>query len=541
MTAPVMTPYRPGTAAGHDSFAYLLRAEWTKFRTVRGWIITIFVAAALPTVFALLNMSQCSGTTGTGTGTSTSACPAPPTGPGGEAVTDQFSFVHRALAGDGSITVQGTSLTGLYSSSGGQHGASASGGAAAQSPTAGWTPGIQPWSKAGIIITASTKPGSAYAAMMVTGSHGVRMQWNYTGDTAGLGGTVTTASPRWLRLARHGDTVTGYDSADGTGWTKVATVTLTGLPATAQAGLFAASPVRSMVISQSAFGGSGTFATSQATGAFDHLSLGGTWQGGAWTGDDVGDTSGPSGLDGFRRAGAGFTVSGSGDIAPVVPGLSVGGGMLKKKAISIGSFAAVIAVAVLGALFITAEYRRGLIRLTLAASPRRGRVLAAKAIVIGAVTLAAGTAGIAIALPVGLAKLRGGGNQILPVTALTELRVIAGAAALIAVAAVLALAVGAVLRRGALAVTVVIAGIVLPYLLAITALPADAGDWVLRITPAAAIAVEQSVPAYPQVTAAYTPMYGYFPLAPWAGFAVLCAWTVAALALAAFLLHRRDA
>ena len=218
-----------------------------------------------------------------------------------------------------------------------------------------------------------------------------------------------------------------------------------------------------------------------------------------------------------------------------------GGGTRIEDAISVGSFAAVIAVGVLGALFITAEYRRGLIRLTLAASPRRGRVLAAKAIVIGAVTLAAGIAGIAIALPVGLAKLRGGGNPILPVTALTELRVIAGAAALIAVAAVLALAVGAVLRRGALAVTVVIAGIVVPYLLAITALPAGAADWVLRITPAAAIAVEQSIPAYPQVTAAYTPMYGYYPLAPWAGFAVLCAWTVAALALAAFLLHRRDA
>jgi ABC-type transport system involved in multi-copper enzyme maturation permease subunit len=36
-------------------------------------------------------------------------------------------------------------------------------------------------------------------------------------------------------------------------------------------------------------------------------------------------------------------------------------------------------------------------------------------------------------------------------------------------------------------------------------------------------------------------MSGYYPLAPWAGFAVLCVWTVAALVLAAFLLHRRDA
>ncbi len=214
--------HRPDLSAGRrDGFARLLRAEWTKLRTVPGWIITILVAAALPTGFALLNMGQCTG------------CLAPLTGPGGEAVTDQFSFVHRTLAGDGSITVRVTSLTGLYSSSGG--GSSAVGGPLAGNPTAGWTPDIEPWSKTGIIIKASTKPASAYAAMMVTGSHGVRMQWNYTGDTAGLAGNVTAASPRWLRLVRHGDTITGYDSADGTSWTKVATVTLTGLPATAQA------------------------------------------------------------------------------------------------------------------------------------------------------------------------------------------------------------------------------------------------------------------------------------------------------------------
>ena len=51
-----------------------------------------------------------------------------------------------------------------------------------------------------------------------------------------------------------------------------------------------------------------------------------------------------------------------------------------------GVFAGLIAVVVVGAVFITAEYRRGLIRITLAASPRRGRVLAAKAVVVGAVT-----------------------------------------------------------------------------------------------------------------------------------------------------------
>ena len=44
-------------------------------------------------------------------------------------------------------------------------------------------------------------------------------------------------------------------------------------------------------------------------------------------------------------------------------------------------------------MFMTAEYRRGLIRTTLAASPRRGRVLAAKALVVGAVAFVAGLLG----------------------------------------------------------------------------------------------------------------------------------------------------
>jgi uncharacterized membrane protein len=43
------------------------------------------------------------------------------------------------------------------------------------------------------------------------------------------------------------------------------------------------------------------------------------------------------------------------------------------------------------------------------------------------------------------------------------------------------------------------------------------------------------------VRAPYTPANGYFPLAPWAGFAVLCGYAVLALALAVILLRRRDA
>ena len=207
-----------------------------------------------------------------------------------------------------------------------------------------------------------------------------------------------------------------------------------------------------------------------------------------------------------------------------------------------GTFAALIAVIVVGALFITAEYRRGLIRTTLAASPRRGRVLAAKAIVIGSATFVAGLVGAAIGVPLGERIAHAKGFYVFPATSLTELRVVVGTAALLAVAAILALAAGTVTRHSAGAVTAVVAAIVLPYILIGTPfLPAAVAEWLARVTPAAAFALQQPLRPYPQVSSIYTPANGYYPLAPWSGFAVLCAYAVLALGLAAVLLRRRDA
>ena len=61
------------------------------------------------------------------------------------------------------------------------------------------------------------------------------------------------------------------------------------------------------------------------------------------------------------------------------------------------------------------------------------------------------------------------------------------------------------------------------------------------MTPAAALSVQQAVPRFYQLIAIYSPNEGYYPLAPWAGLAVECAWAAAALAVAYYLLHRRDA
>jgi len=534
-----MTPYRSGMTGARDGFAQLLHAEWTKFRTVRGWLITLLVAVLAMVGFALLSAagttSSCAqiGSGGASPTRTGAACmPSFPLGPGGEPVSDSFYFVHQPLAGDGSITARVTSLTGRVQPPNGSQG-----------PGQGDTqPGVMPWGKAGVMIKENLTQGSAYAALMVTGAHGVRMQWNYTGDTPGLGGTVKAADPRWLRLTRSGDVITGYDSADGTHWTQVGSVTLAGLPRVSQAGLFGASPDQNNVTQN--FGGTSQNGggPTQATGVFDHVTLTGGSAASPWAGRYIGAAD-ASGIGSYHQAGGQFTVTGSGDIAPIAEGH--GGpadAALTIHDYLLGTFAGLIALAVIAAMFMTAEYRRNLLRVTLAASPRRGRVLAAKAIVIGAVSFVTGLVGAAIAVGIGTAVTHSRGYWEFPISGPVEARVIIGTGLLIAVTAVLALAIGAMVRRSAAAVAIVVVTIVLPYFLAAVAiLPLGAADWLLRITPAAGFAVQGAYPQYPQVTAIYSALSGYYPLSSLAGFAVLCAWTAAALAGAAYLLRRRDA
>ncbi len=539
-----MAPYRAPQQAGRDGFWQLVHAEWTKFRTVRGWVIAVIVAAVLIDVLGLLLVdnggNSCSGSCGRNH---------VPIGPGGEAVVDTFYYVRQPLSGDGSLTVRVTSLTGEYEPLGGFVGPK----------TPPLEKGLMPWSKAGIIITQNTSQGSAYAAVMVTGQHGVQMQYNYTGDVAGLPGRVSAASPRWLRLTRSGDTLTGYDSADGRHWTKVGAVRLSGLPGTVQAGLFTASPPDFQANFPSYAQSGGGDLPSVATAVFDHVSLHGGQPGGTWAGQLVGANelmysqplvpirgshrSRPVGPKiGFRQAGGRVTVTGSGDIAPAVGG----GANTNYVTGTIGDHLVavifgLIVLTVIGAMFMTTEYRRGMIRVTLAASPRRGRVLAAKAVVIGLVSFVLGVAAAAVAVLAGPAISRSRGVYVLPVGWATELEVIVGVGALLAVAAVLAVAVGTMLRRSVLAVATVIVVFVLPYILGETSVVAPGvSEWMFRATPVAAFAVGQSVPAYPQVIGQYGPPE-YFALAPWAGLLVLCGYAAAALTAAYLLLRRRDA
>ena len=481
----------------------MIRAEWDKYRSDRGWGVAVLVAAAAIVGFGITggNQGSCCG----------NSC-AQPLGPGGEPVSDSFYFVHQPLTGNGSITARVTSLTSAVPAPSGLHRA------------------VVPWAKGGIILKAGLGEGSAYAAIMVTGTQGVRLQDDFTGDIAG---PVMTAG--WLRLVRSGSVITGYASADGARWTRVGAVTLPGLPATAQGGLFATSPQ----YTQTSMGvASISGSPSQSTAVFGDVTR--TWRGGSWTGTDVGGSPGGP-ATGYTQTGGQFSVTGSGDIAPATSGPS-GLGITLAQTLA-GAFVALIILAVVGAMFMTAEYRRGLIRVTLAACPRRGRVLAAKAAVVGLVAFGVALAGTAVAVPLGQQVLRSHGVYLPPVTAVTETRVIVGTAAALAVCAVLALAIGTVARRGAAAIAAVVTLIAAPYVLAVTTpvLPLGVADWLMRVTPAAAFAVEQTVVQYPQVADVYAPAYGYFPLAPWTGFAVLCGWAAVFLALAAVTLNRRDA
>ncbi len=531
----------PGDGPRGGGFGSVLRAEWIKFRSVRGWVIGMILAALLTIflgVFAAANANIGCQINGGPLKTGKACLPYIPHGPGGEIVTDSFSFARQPLTGNGTITAEVTSLTG-------EHANLASSGGAAQVGS-GLVPGLAPWAKAGIIIKQSIHQGSAYAAMMVTGSHGVRMQDNFTGDTTGMPGAVLVAHPRWLRLTRSGDTITGYDSADGTHWTQVGTVQLTGLPSTVQVGMFATSP--GYTVTQNSFGGaSNSGGPAQATGVFDHVSLAGGAPGGTWTGTTVGGGgpagAGPDGaLRAFTRSGGSYTLTGSGDIAPVTAGPNSPFPTVTIEQSLLGVFLGLIAIVVVAAMFFSTEYRRGLIRTTLAATPRRGAVLAAKAVVIGAVAFVTGLVAAVVSIGVGVPKEENSGQVLLTAPVLTEVRVIVGTAAMLAVAAVFAVALGAILRRSAAAITIAVVTVVMPFLLtALNVVPAGVGDWLLRLTPAAALAIEQSIPRYSQVATATSLVGGYYPLSPYAGFAVLCLWAAAALALALVMLRRRDA
>lgn len=520
---------QPRLRSHKGDFIAALRAEWTKFRTVRGWVVGMALTAGLLVLFAYLTANGMhSGTCTTGRGgapTCGTGHPYVPTGPGGEAVADSYYIVGEQLTGDATLTVRVTSLTGVTSS-----------GSANAPPSLGQTrPGLSAWSKAGIMVTAGNRPGATYAAVMATPGHGVRFQYDYTHDVAGLEGAPSPRSPRWLRLTRRGNRLTGYDSRNGRDWQRIGTATLGPLPGSARIGLFVTSPVT--------LDGLATM----ATGAFDHVTLSAHAGAAALHGQAVGhghsNFYGTLGQGGYHRKSSGFVIRGSGDIAPAItaPGDTAANILLQPLVVVL------LMIVIVATLCITGEYRRGLIRTTFAAIPSRTDALVAKALVVGLVAFTAGAAAAAVAIPLGEHLVTTNGNYLFPSDLATQLRMILGCGALLGLTAVAVLATGAVLRTTAATVSAGIIAFVLPVILAVPFVQGGSGgtpswaEWLLRASPSAGVAVFGALPRSATVSYPYTLGNGYFPLSPGGGLAVLAAWAFGLMLIASLLLRRRDA
>ncbi len=186
-----------------------------------------------------------------------------------------------------------------------------------------------------------------------------------------------------------------------------------------------------------------------------------------------------------------------------------------------------LTIAVLGVLVISAEYSTGMIRTTLAAVPRRGRLLAAKAAVFTAVAVVAGEVVSWAAFFVGQLVISGH----MPTAQLSQpnvARAVIGGGLYVALVGLMAVAIGTLLRHTAGAVTTVIAILfVLPGVLA--ALPPSWRNPVEEYWPTRAGSRVMQVTQDPHT------------LTAWWGFGELALFVAVLLALGYFVLQRRDA
>jgi ABC-2 type transport system permease protein len=191
-----------------------------------------------------------------------------------------------------------------------------------------------------------------------------------------------------------------------------------------------------------------------------------------------------------------------------------------------GMVIAQLAIGVLGIMIITSEYATGAIRTSLAAVPRRGRFLGAKAVTIAGVAFVAAGIITFTAFFVGQALISGRARA----ASLSQpgvLRSLIGYALYEALIALLGLALGALLRHAAGAIAVLVALVfVLPAIA--SALPSSMEHTVEKFWP---------TQAGQQVTVVAGTAN---ELPAWAAFGVLCLFVAIVLAAAFFVTSRRD-
>ena len=192
-----------------------------------------------------------------------------------------------------------------------------------------------------------------------------------------------------------------------------------------------------------------------------------------------------------------------------------------------GMMIAQVCAIVLGALVVTGEYGTGMIRSTLAATPIRGRVLAAKAVVLATLLFVAGTATALLGYA--------GGNYFLDREGVglalegDVAQSMYGNGLYMAGLGLFTAAVGFILRHTAATLSSVLA-LMLVVTNMVLLIPGDTGRWITKLMPAnAGSVVATPVPFNP------------FLLDAWTGFGVFVAEITTLVLVAWLLLRRRDA
>ena len=123
--------------------------------------------------------------------------------------SDEFHFVSQSLVGDGAVIARVASME-----------------------------NTDPWAKAGAMFRDSTATDSPFASVCVTPSNGILFLYRTAqGATAGGSATASGTAPRWVKVARSGNSFSGYYSSDGATWVQLGSAQTIAMSGTAHAGL----------------------------------------------------------------------------------------------------------------------------------------------------------------------------------------------------------------------------------------------------------------------------------------------------------------
>jgi ABC-2 type transport system permease protein len=201
-----------------------------------------------------------------------------------------------------------------------------------------------------------------------------------------------------------------------------------------------------------------------------------------------------------------------------------------------GVYLGQVVVALLAVLAVGGEYGNGMIRVTLAATPRRLVMLAAKAVVVTGWAVAAGAVAVLGSVLAGRLILPGRGLSAANGYVLVslgngpDLRAALGSVLYLALIALLALGVTTAVRDSATGIGLIL-GLLYLFPIVSTVIP----DHVLSRH------LEQIAPMTAGLYIQATTGLQSLPLTPWQGLGVLALWALGALILGAVVLRLRDA